>query len=147
MKSKLALLTGVLACVPAYAQQQSFTGPLVQPQTTASSVESYHIFKTSGGFFGFQANNTSASSIWVMVFDASVAPTGGGAAVTGCTNSAATRPCVLKWYYVGANSTLGVSWTSGPFPQVQTGLVVACSSTGPFTLTYSVNCTFSAEVM
>jgi hypothetical protein len=146
MKLALASLLA-LGCLPAQAQQQSFTGPLVQPQTTASAVESSHVFKTSGGTVnGFQVNNTSGAAVWVMVFDASTAPTGGGAAVTGCTTTSASRPCVLKWYYVGATSTIGVSWASGPFIQSQTGIIIACSSTGPFTLTYSVSCAFSAEV-
>jgi hypothetical protein len=147
MRMKLALSALLmLGCLPAEAQQQSFVGPLIQPQTS-SAVESSHIFKTTGGTLaGFQVNNTAGSSLWAMVFDASTAPTGGGAAVTGCTTPSASRPCVLKWYYFGPTSTIGVSWASGPFIQSQTGIVIACSSTGPFTLTYSANCTFSAEV-
>ena len=122
---------------------------LLQPQASASAVESSHVFKTTGPATAvdFQVNNTSGSTLWVMVFDAATAPTGGGAAVTGCTNAAAARPCVAKWYQIGANSTIGVTWSAGPFVQLQTGMVVACSSTGPFTLTYSANCTFSGEGM
>ncbi len=122
---------------------------VIQPQATASAVESSHVFKASGPSTAvdFQVNNTSATALWVMLFDATTAPTGGGAAVAGCSNAAAARPCVAKWYQIGANSTLGVSWSSGPFLQLQTGQVLACSSTGPFTLTYSANCTFSAEAM
>jgi hypothetical protein len=122
---------------------------IIQPQATASAVESSHVFKASGPSTAvdFQVNNSSASALWVMLFDAAVAPTGAGAAVTGCTNAAAARPCVAKWYQIGANSTIGISWAPGPFLQLQTGQVIACSSTGPFTLTYSVSCTFSAEAM
>jgi hypothetical protein len=123
--------------------------PSLQPQTTASAVESSHVFVTPTvppALIDFQVNNTSASVIYVYVFDATVAPTGGGAAVTGCTNAAAARPCVLKSYQVGANSTIGVTWAPGPFLQAQTGIVIACSSTFPFTLTYSVSCAFSGEM-
>lgn len=131
------------------SQGATSCGTVIQPQATASSVESSHVFKTSGPSTAvdFQVNNTSASTLWVMMFDAATPPTGSGASVTGCTNAAAARPCVAKWYQIGANSTIGVSWASGPFPSLQTGQVVVCSSTGPFTLTYSSNCTFSGEAM
>lgn len=124
-------------------------GTVIQPQATASSIESSHVFKASGPSTAvdFQVNNTSASTLWVMLFDAATPPTGSGAAVSGCTNAAASRPCVAKWYQIGANSTIGVTWSSGPFVSLQTGQVVVCSSTGPFTLTYSANCTFSGEAM
>ena len=121
----------------------------IQPQASATAVESSHVFKASGPSTAvdFQVNNTSGGTLWVMLFDAATAPTGAGAAVAGCTNAATARPCVAKWYQIGANSTIGVSWSPGPFPALQTGQVVACSSTGPFTLTYSANCTFSGEAM
>lgn len=124
-------------------------GTVIQPQATASAVESSHIFKNNGPSTAvdFQVNNTSGAALWVMLFDANSAPTGGGAAVTGCNNASATRPCVAKWYQIGANSTIGVTWSSGPFLSLQTGQVVVCSSTGPFTLTYASNCTFSGEAM
>lgn len=122
---------------------------LIPPQATSSAIESSHVFKGSGPSTAvdFQVNNTSASSLWVMLFDAATPPTGAGASVTGCTNAVASRPCVAKWYQIGANSTIGVTWSSGPFVTLQTGQVVVCSSTGPFTLTYSANCTFSGEAM
>jgi len=138
-------------CAEGRAQNpQDFTcATLIQPQATASAVESSHVFRASGPSTAvdFQVNNSSTSSLWVMLFDAAVAPTGAGAAVTGCTTISSARPCVAKWYQIGANSTIGVSWSPGPFLQLQTGQVVVCSSTGPFTLTYSANCTFSAEAM
>ena len=155
----LAFLVGVALATPIFAQAPTFNcapgsgaqsaGCLLSPTTTASAVESSHVFKASGPSTAvdFQVNNTSGSTLWVMLFDAATAPTGGGAAVTGCSNAAAARPCVAKWYQIGANSTIGVTWSAGPFLQLQTGQVVACSSTGPFTLTYSANCTFSGEAM
>jgi hypothetical protein len=161
-RTALALLL-CLAALPAHAQSTQklcaegvgrngidlTCATTIQPQASATAVESSRVFKASGPatVVDFQVNNTSASTLWVMLFDAATAPTGGGAAVAGCTTAATTRPCVAKWYQIGANSTLGVSWSPGPFLALQTGQVVACSSTGPFTLTYSVNCTFSGEAM
>lgn len=131
------------------ARGEQSCATVISPQATATAVESSHVFKSSGPSTAvdFQVNNTSAGALWVMLFDAATPPTGAGAAVTGCTNAAAARPCVAKWYQIGANSTIGVSWSSGPFVNLLTGQVVACSSTGPFTLTYSANCTFSGEAM
>jgi len=159
---QIALALGLLCALlnPAAAQQtvkscaetpnnQSSCGTSIQPQATATAVESSHVFKASGpsAAVDFQVNNTSGSSLWVMLIDGAVAPTGAGAAIAGCTTAATARPCVAKWYQIGANSTIGVSWSPGPYVWLQTGQVVACSSTGPFTLTYSANCTFSGEAM
>ena len=123
-----------------------------QTQTTASAVESSHVFCASScNIYGGQINNTNAASRWVMLFDATTAPTGGGAAITGCTNAAASRPCVLKWYQIGAISSLGVTdflmFNGASRIPTKTGFVAVCSSTGPFTLTYAVDCTFSFEVL
>lgn len=94
--------------------------------------------------YGGQVNNTSAASLWVMMFDASSVPANG--TVTGCLNGAASRPCILKWYQMGANSTIGISelYTTQPYP-VLAGLSLVCSSTGPFTLTATSTCVFSWE--
>lgn len=131
------------------AGRDGFNSPcatVIQPQTTATAAESSHVFKPAGpaNVVKFQVN-TGGSAVWVMVFDATTAPTAG--TVTGCSTVAATRPCVAKWYQVAINSTLTDSWGSGPYLSLQTGMVVACSSTGPFTLTYSATCVFSAEAM
>jgi len=166
MRNKMTLVALAIAAAlfgaPAYAQapvancakgtstqQADSYACLLQPQTTASAVESSHVFKNNGPSTAvdFQVNNTSASTLWVMLFDAVTPPTGAGAAVTGCANAASARPCVAKWYQIGANSTIGVTWASGPYLQLQSGQVLACSSTGPFTLTYSTNCVFSGEAM
>ncbi len=123
-----------------------------QTQASATAVESSHVFcATPCEIYGGSVNNTNAAFRWLMLFDAIVAPTGGGAAVTGCLTASATRPCVLKWYQVGANSTVGVSdflmYQAASRIPVATGFVAACSSTGPFTLTYAADCTFSFEVL
>jgi hypothetical protein len=156
----LAFLLFCVSINPTAAQQtvkscaetpgnQASCGTSIQPQASATAVESSHIFKASGpsAAVDFQVNNTSASSLWVMLVDGAVAPPGSGAAIAGCTTASTARPCVAKWYQIGANSTIGVSWSPGPFVWLQTGQVVVCSSTGPFTLTYSANCTFSGEAM
>lgn len=154
----LAVVVCLGLCASASAQQETtacafnvtHTGAAceVTPQASASALESSHVFKTSPGILiDFQVNNASGSTIWVMVFDATAAPTGSGAAVVGCASSATARPCVAKWYQLAANSTLTQTWAPGPFLSLQAGEVIACSSTGPFTLTYSVECTFSAETM
>ena len=152
-KVLLALLMGV--SFPAFAQQtvkNCVSGPsgascasIMLPQVSAA-VESSHIFKsTASTVVDFQVNNTSGSTVWVMVFDASTLPSAG--AVTGCTGAATARPCVAKWYQVAANTTLGVSWNPGPYPSLQTGQILVCSSTGPYTLTYATSCIFSGEAM
>lgn len=111
---------------------------------TSSAVESSHVFKTTAGTVsGFQVNNTNAASRWVMVFSASAAPSNG--AKTGCGTTSQTSGCVAKWYQVAGNSTLAVSWSPGPPLLLANGIVVACSSTGPFTLTLAADCTFSGE--
>lgn len=158
----LALIYLVLWSFSAHAQTATKlcaegTGPngsqtcavTLQPQASASAVESSRVLKASGPSTAvdFQVNNTSAGALWVMLLDAAIAPTGGGAAIAGCSNSAAARPCAAKWYQLGANSTIGVTWSPGPFLLLQTGQVLVCSSTGPFILTYSANCVFSGEGM
>ena len=157
------ILAGLLAflgyCSPSFAAQDvtlcaagtnasssDSCAHLLQPQAS-TVVESSHVFKNNGPATAvdFQVNNISGSVVWVMLFDAASAPSAG--AVTSCSSYGAARPCVAKWYQVAANSTIGVSWSPGPFLQLQTGQVIACSSTGPFTLTYSSNCIFSGEAM
>jgi hypothetical protein len=141
---KKLLLTALILLASTAVQAQTFA--------TTTAVESSNVFCTAScQIYGGSINNTNAASRWVMLFDAVTPPTGGGAAITGCTNAAATRPCVLKWYQIGANSSLGISdflmFQSASRIPTKTGFVAACSSTGPFTLTYAVDCTFSFEVL
>lgn len=135
---KLLVLLFALICTPALAQTKA----------TTSAVESSHVFCTVPcQVYGGQVNNTNASARWVMMFDATTAPSNG--AVTGCTTAVTTRPCIIKWYQIAANSTLGI-WDPFAFQgasrlPVSSGLVLMCSSTGPFTLTATADCTFSFE--
>ena len=104
----------------------------ITPVAASSSLESNHILKASGGnFFGVQVNTTSASE-WVMLFNATTLPSNG-----------AVTP--VAWWQVNASSTLSVSETPGL--TFGTGVVIGCSTTGPFTLTASALCTFGAGIV
>ena len=104
----------------------------ITPVAASSSLESSHILKGSGGnFFGVQVNTTSASE-WVMLFNATTAPSDG-----------AVTP--VAWWQVNASSTLSVSEMPGL--ALSTGIVIVCSTTGPFTKTASALCTFGAGIV
>lgn len=123
---------------------QQTCATILQP-TVSAAVESSHTFKVGAATaIDFQVNS-GASALWIMLFDSSTVPTNG--TVSGCANQAAARPCIAKWYQVAANSTIGVTWSPGPFLALQTGQVVVCSTTGPFTLTLSSTCVISGEGM
>lgn len=121
-------------------------GTLVQPQMTASTLEASHIFKSTGPatVVEFNVNSTSAA-VSVILFDAAAVPANG--AVTGCVNSAAARPCIARVWQLAASSTLAATWSPGPFLKLQAGMIVACSTTAPFTFTASATCLFSGEAM
>jgi hypothetical protein len=159
LRVALALMLSLWACVAAAqpveklcaeglsAQGTVTCATTIQPQATATAVESNHVFKTSAAnVVDFQVN-TDANAVVVMLFDATALPSNG--AVTGCANATTPRPCVVKWWQLAASSTLSVTWAPGPFPALQTGMVLGCSSGAVtfFTLTASAHCTFSAEVM
>lgn len=111
---------------------------------TATAVESGHVMKAKPGTVsGFQVNNTNAAARWVMLINVIAVPSNG--ALTGCT-VAQTSGCVVKWYQVAGSSTIGVSWSPGPPLQLNVGVVLVCSSTGPFTLTLAADCAFSGEI-
>lgn len=120
---------------------------IAQTVATPTAVESGRVICSTAPcqVYGGQVNNTNAASRWVMIFDAAAVPADGS--VTGCLNASATRPCVLKWYQIGANSTIGISefFINQPLP-LKVGLSIACSTTGPFTKTATADCTFSFEV-
>lgn len=95
----------------------------------STALESNHVLSASAKtFFGAQINTTSAAE-FVMAFDATSLP----------SNGAVTPKLVWQ---VAANSTLSVGENPGiPFT---TGIVLGCSTTGPFTLTASALCMFAA---
>lgn len=83
---------------------------------------------------GFTVTITSATE-WVMVFDAATLP----------SNGAVTPKNV---YYVpsdGTGGSISVNWQN-PEGTFFTGIVIGCSSTGPFTLTASSLCAISGQI-
>jgi hypothetical protein len=104
----------------------------ITPVTASTTLESSHILKGSAGnFFGVQVNTTSASE-WVMLFNATTAPADGAVAP-------------VAWWQVNASSTLSISEMPGL--ALSTGIVLVCSTTGPFTKTASALCTYGAGVV
>ena len=134
--------TPVAVCVPASTGTSCI--PTLNPVGMSNAIAASSTLKASGGtLVGFQANNTNTSSRWVLLFDANAVPSDG--TVTGCATTASTRPCLAKAYQIGASSTIGVSWSPGPFPLFTTGIILVCSTTGPFTKTATSDCVFSGE--
>ncbi len=134
-------IAALLSLLPFAAQAQT--------QATTTAAEGSHVFCTSPcSIYGGQVNNTNAASRWIMLFDATTVP--GDGAVTGCTVASTARPCILKWYQLPANSTVGIGdfYMNGGASHlpVGTGFVAVCSSTGPFTKTVTSDCVFSFEV-
>lgn len=100
----------------------------------STALESSHIFKTAQGILvDFQVNiQTCASSpCWVLLIDASTVPADG-----------TVTPA--KWWQVSANTTLGVSFALNPL-LLTSGIILVCSTTGPFTKTATAQCLFSGE--
>jgi hypothetical protein len=153
-KIAAAALALLLGTATAFGQSATpVTLGTVVPQGVSTTTESGHVIKAArGNLIGFQTNNWSVSTgLTIMVLDASTVPSNGSlVACTGLPNQ--TNPCVIKWYGIAAapsaaeSSVLGANWASGPLPIFLNGLVLVCSTTGPYTLTLSANCTFSAEV-
>jgi hypothetical protein len=68
-----------------------------------------------------------------MLVDAAAVPAAGGAVVA-----------PVKWWQVAVNSTLAVSWAPTAL-QLANGIILLCSTTGPFTYTATSTCEFSGE--
>lgn len=105
----------------------------------SSVAESSHVIKTArGALAGFHVD-TAGAAVWVMLVDGTVAP--GDGALTGCVDATTTRPCIVSRWQVPATLSAGILL---PYPApFQTGGVLVCSSTGPFTKTATATCTFS----
>lgn len=158
----LGILFAALSLGCAHAQQPmsicvqnvSHTGCAneITPSGVSTTTENGHVAKaTPGVLIGFQANNwATGNGLTVMAIDGTAVPSNGTLAT--CTGtSAQTNPCIMKWYGIpaaggtGQPATLSVFWSPGPPLHFLNGLVLACSSTGPTTLTLAANCTFSAD--
>ena len=123
----LAVPASALAPMPVTAG-----AAIVTPVASSTSLASSAVLKSSAGaFFGVQVNTTSSAE-WVMVFAASALPANG-----------AVTP--VLWWQVPPGTTLSVS--ENPGLSLTSGIVVACSTTGPFTLTASALCTFGGGVV
>lgn len=128
---KMTRLATALACVllwfgtPLAAQE---TSRYVAPSTAAESSRVLCLIPCV--LNGFNVNS-GASAVWVMLFDATAAPSDG----------ASQTP--LKLYQVAANSTLSVGYAG---LRTNTGAVLVCSTTGPFTKTATATCTFSGDI-
>lgn len=118
-----AALLGALA--PVSAQDVSRR---MAPSTAAEA--SRVLCATACLLSGFQVNS-AGTAVYVMLFDATSAPDDG-----------AVTP--VKWYRLATESTGSAIWTD-PM-RMNTGAVLVCSSTGPFTKTASATCTFSGEI-
>lgn len=105
-------------------------GAAITP-VVSSAAESGHVLKASAGsLYGLNVT-TGASAGYVLIFDATSAPSNG-----------AVTP--KKCYYVPSVSTLGASWDVPA--AFATGITVVFSTTGCFTKTASATAFFSGEV-
>lgn len=82
-----------------------------------------------------------ASAGFVMVFDALSLP--GNGAVTSCTSTATTRPCLMWCVPLVANSFVTESWDS-PL-RFTTGVVASYSTTGCDSITASATAKFMGQ--
>lgn len=99
--------------------------------------------KTAGGkLFDFQLSNVSGTATWAFVMDTATVPVNG--TISGCAPTA-QPPCLLKAYQLSTSgATIGVMWTPSSL-LFFAGLVIACSTTAPPTLTLSTTCFMSGE--
>lgn len=128
----------VVSC--AYNVQHTGAACEVTPVVSAATESSHVIKAVPGVLIKFQVNNWNATDkLTVMLFDLAAAPVNGTVAP-------------IKWYGLspaaaaGQPTTLTDTWIPGPMLHFLNGLVIACSTTGPTTLTLASDCTFSADV-
>lgn len=110
--------------------------PCYQYQATpvnSSTTEANHVLKTSAGtLFGLSV--TSSVSGYVLIYNATSAPTDGAVTPIAC------------YYLSSGPGTLGIAFT--PFPlKFSTGITVVFSTTGCFTQTSSATAFFLSEII
>lgn len=99
----------------------------------SAAAEANHVLKSSGGnLHGFSVT-TGADAGYVLIFNATSAPSDG-----------AVTP--VKCYQVAANSTLGVVWPTETPLYLDTGITISFSTTGCFQKTSSATAFISGEV-
>ncbi len=124
------------AAVPTIATCPNGSGgysPCPLAPVTSTALESSHVLKASGGYlYGLNVafGTCSTPPCYVMVFDAASAPANG-----------AVTP--KRAWAVSANSSLSV--TEAPALAFTNGIVVVCSTSGPFTLTATPQCFISGD--
>ena len=117
--SNPAPVTGTVTAVPL----------AVTPVTASTALSSNQVLKASAGTF-FGANvNTSSATKYVMLFNATSLPSNG-----------AVTP--VAFWQVGSPQTLSISEIPGL--SMSAGIVLGCSTTGPLTLTATIDCNFGA---
>lgn len=124
----LLILAAILHAAPANAQQ-ILGNPIGLAQTTTT--ESSHVFKAAPGNLYNLAVTTSSAAGYVMLFNATTAPSNGAVNPIAC-------------YGVAANSSLFIPY-GYPLP-FGTGIVAVYSTTGCNTLTLSTTAFFAAQV-
>jgi len=128
MKKLLAFLLCFLA-VPAFAAAPIGT-PI--PSIQSGAAESSHVLKATPGLLNGFSASSGATSGYVMIFDATTAPSDGAVTPKFC-------------YALPASQTTGASWVEYPVYFVN-GIVIVFSSTGCFTKTASATAFFTAQV-
>ena len=125
-----------LFCWPALAQ------PLGAFGCQNAQVSTCQLKTAAGQLFDFQLSNVSGTATWAFVMDTATVPVNG--TIAGCSVSA-QPPCLLKSYQLSTTgSTMGAMWTPSSL-LFFAGLVIACSTTAPPTLTLSATCLMSGE--
>lgn len=139
----------VINCV--FNAQHTGTVCETTPIVSTAQEPSRYIKNGAGNLIAIDvANWSQTTNLTLMLFDAPLTATPQGGTVAACSPSP-NASCLIKWFSVPtANSTAPGTfsrlWYSGPMLHFLNGLYVACSTTGPTTLTLSNSCTFSAEV-
>lgn len=136
--------SSVQSCAPTFAGSSCAISLPAIAGTQSITASNVVLKSTPGIVVGFQVNNTSSSSRWLFLFNGTAAPSNG--AIVGCSNTSPSAGCISKYYQLAGNTGIGVTWSPGPFLRMSFGAVLACSSTGPYTLTLATDCTFSAEI-
>jgi hypothetical protein len=128
MKRKSAV--AIAAAIFALANSAAF-GQVASRYQSSSAAEASHVICAGSCALTSLQVNSGASAVWVMAFDATSAPADGTVAP-------------IKWWQLATATTLNVAW---PNPvKLNSGLVLVCSTTGPFSKTASSTCEFSADI-
>lgn len=124
----LSLIVLFALFLPHKGHAQTVGNPTALAQST--TLESSHVFKSTGPGYLYSLGATTSAAGWLMVFNAVAAPSNGAVAPVNC-------------FQIGAN-TSAVYLYPLPVP-FTTGITAVFSSTGCFSLT-AANAFLSAQV-